>query len=119
MAFQEFSKALCFSYGEGVYARDGRQYKGQVVLTPHKLYLKDETGEIAPTFVPLEKIYKIKVFWGRMTIYARPSNFMHFNAQLKGSSKMIRSLMKDLVEHRQLQKKRFGLEWIDPEENVM
>lgn len=118
MPSQEFSKALCFSYGEGVYRREGQQYKGEIVLSAHKLYLKDGNGEISPTFVPLEKIYRIKFFFGKLILYVRPSNFMQFTAQLNGSVKNICALKRDLIDQRQLKKKFFGFEWVDPEENI-
>ncbi len=115
MDFHTFSDAMCFSYGDAVYTRDQKSYKGEAVLTAHKLYLKNQNGEITATFVPLEKIVKVRFFWGKITISVRPSHFMEFQAQLKGKPKRILSLLRDLVKQRKLQKRFFGLEWHDPD----
>ena len=115
MVGDEFVKAWCFSYGRGGYVRAGRLYKGEIVLSAHKLYLKDDHGEIASTFIPLEKIYKMRVVWGGLIIYARPSNFMQFQAKVTGSPQKIWTLACDLGRQRHLRKKFFGLLWDDPD----
>jgi len=118
MASQEFFDTLLFSYGQGTCLLQGRRYRGEIVLSRHKLYLRDNSGDIAKTFIPLEKVFKVRVFWGRMWVYARPSTFMQFVAVVCGRPGRIRALMRDLADHRQLQKRRFGLEWVDPDEYV-
>lgn len=117
MTIEDFSRILSFSYGEGEYVRGAYHYEGQIVLSGHKLYLKNAHGEITDTFIPLEKIYKVKAgFWGRIVwFYVRPSQFMQFEAMIKGDPRQIRALIKDLVNHRQLRKKGWLREWVDPE----
>lgn len=117
MSFDDFSRILSFSYGEGQYARGPHHYTGQIVFSGHKLYLKNTHGEIAETFVPLEKIYRVKAgFWGKTVwLYVRPSQFMQFEAMLTGDPHQIHSLIRDLVNHRQLRRKGWLREWVDPE----
>lgn len=119
MSSQDFSEALCFSYGQASFCRDGNAcHQGQVILSAHKLYLKGDKGDIPDTFIPLEKIYRIRILLGTLTVYVRPSTFMQFTAQFKGSIRHMRLLKKDLVDRRQLRKRKFGLEFFDPEEDV-
>lgn len=115
MGVHEFSDAMCFSYGNAVYTREKKSYKGEVILKPHKLYLKDQQGEIAATFVPLEKVYKVTFFLGKMTVFVQPSNFLKFEAHIQGKISMIFSLVRDLAKQRGLRKRFFGLEWHDPD----
>lgn len=115
MGVPEFSRVLCFSYGKATFQREGHVYQGTAVLTPCKLYLKTDGGnDISATFVPLEKVYRIRAAWNTMELDVRPSNFMHFKARLKMSRKDMISLLKDLVNQRGLTKKFLGLEWHDP-----
>ncbi len=115
MESQDFFQTLTFAYGEMEYRRGRRIYHGQVILTGHKLYVKGHEGEIAETFIPLEKIYKIKIFWNVLRVYVRPSSVMEFHVKIIGPAQSLRSLVSDLVDHRQMQRRLFGLEWIDPD----
>lgn len=117
MESKDIFQMLSFSYGDGEYKRGRSFYKGQIVLSEHKLYLKDADGEIADTFIPLEKIYRIQIgFLGNtLWIYVRLSQFIQFEAKIKGVSKNIRPLLRDLVERRQLQRKGWHQEWVDPQ----
>ena len=115
MSFNEFSQVLCFSYGEGMCIREGHLYTGEIILSTTKLYLKSVDGEMSATFIPLERIYKIRLFLGGFTIYVHQSNFIRFQAKWKGGLKEMWSLAHDLADHRRLKKKFFGLEWEDPD----
>ena len=49
-----------FHYGQGVYIEGQKRFEGEIVLSEHKLFLKDaQKQDIAPTFIPLEKIEKV------------------------------------------------------------
>jgi|GEM_PF-5063901 len=115
MSVQEFSQALCFSYGRGVYRRGGHVYKGEILLGPHKLYLKDGQGEMSATFVPLEKIYKVQCFWGGVVLFVQPSTFMKFEARLTGEVRKMWALACDVGRVRCLKKKWWGWQWEDPD----
>ena len=49
-----------FTYGEGNFSQGSSEYKGQIILSEHKLYIKGPSGEYPQTYVPLEKIVRIK-----------------------------------------------------------
>ncbi len=116
MGPDDFFQTMSFSYGQGRYRRDHLVYHGEIVLGMHKLYLKNAQGEMADTFVPLEKIYRIRrrCFGKTLWISVRPSQFMQYDAEISGVPEHIRSLTRDLVDRRQLHQKGWRLEWIDP-----
>jgi len=104
---------MSFSYGQGRYRQRGKEFTGQIVLSGHKLYLKDDRGDITMSFIPLEKIYKIQCRWTQVKIFVRPSLFTKFVAVISGERRHIKELIKDLVDRRKFHKRKLGLEWVD------
>lgn len=102
-----------FSYGHGVYIEKDKHIEGVIILSDYKLFLKGEQGDLTSTYVPLDKIERIRKVTGGVEIYVRPSLAYRFVSVIKGSNKNIGELIKDLVKKRQL-KKRFLLnEWTE------
>ena len=107
---------MVFSYGQGEYCEGPKRVKGQIVLSEHKLYLRGPEGDIAPTYVPLEKIEKVRKTRQGVEVYVRPSLVERYTALFRGERKHLASLLKDLVARRGLRKRGFWAnEWVEEE----
>jgi len=104
-----------FSYGQGVYDEEGKKFEGQIILSEHKLYLKGADGDLAQTYIPLEKIERLRKMRQGVEIYVRPSISSRYVASLKGENKYLSELIRDLVQRRGLKKRFLRNEWIESE----
>ena len=104
-----------FSYGQGIYIEENKKLEGQIVLSEHKLYLKDKNGDLAQTYIPLEKIERIRKTRQGVEIHARPTLYYRFVALIKGEKKYLSELTRDLVRRRGLKKQFLRSEWIESE----
>ncbi|MCA9405824.1 MAG: hypothetical protein KC684_04760 [Candidatus Omnitrophica bacterium] len=101
-------------YGQGEYQEGSKHFSGRIVLSEHKLFLKDEQGQDLPqTYIPLEKIEKIKQKANVCEVYVRPAITVRYQAVLKGEKSFIDSLVKELVQRRRLKKQFLRREWIE------
>ena len=105
-----------FSYGQGIYVEGNKRLEGQIILSEHKLYLKDKNGDLAQTYIPLEKIERIRNVRQGMEVYVRPTLYFRFAALIKGEKKYLSELTKDLVQRRGLKKQFLKKEWIESEQ---
>ena len=105
-----------FSYGQGIYIEENKRIEGQIILSEHKLYLKSPEGDLAQTYIPLEKIERIKKTWEGLEVYARPSISFRYTVLLKGEKKYLKELVRDLVQRRGLKKQFLRNEWIESEQ---
>ncbi len=105
---------MSFSYGYGRYEQGEMCFEGLIVLSQHRLFLRGENGDIPQTYVPLEKIYKVRRFWARgLALYVRPSQMTEYVVRITGERSLERDLVKDLIQRRGLKRKLLGREWID------
>ena len=102
-----------FSYGKGVYLEGEKRLEGTIILGEHKLYLKDENGDLAQTYIPLEKIERIEKIGGGMKVFVRPSLYFRYTALFQGEKKYVKDLVKDIVSRRGLKKKFLKNEWTE------
>ncbi len=102
-----------FSYGNGTYREGSKRMDGEIVLGEHKLYLRTSEGDLAQTYVPLEKIEKVTKRGSSAEFHVRPSLSFRYIAMIQGESKYIVELIKDIVQRRGLKKKFLRKEWID------
>ena len=102
-----------FSYDTGIYIEGDKKIEGQVILSEHKLYLKDSKGDLAQTYIPLEKIERIRKVKGGLEVNVRPSLAYRYTAFIKGKSKRMSELAEDIVKRRGLKKKFLRNEWIE------
>lgn len=115
---------MIFSYGNGEYLEGEKHIKGQIILGEHRLYLKGPQGDLTQTYIPLEKIERIKRVSVRpvlknvagLDIHVRPSLLIKYVVCLKGEKKYIADLIRDLVSRRGLKKKFLKNEWFDENE---
>lgn len=104
-----------FSYGQGIYIEGSKRFDGEIILSEHKLYLRDKNGDIAQTYIPLEKIEKVRKTRQGVEIYVRPTLYFRYTALLKGEKKYLNELVRDLVNRRGLKKQFLKNEWIESE----
>lgn len=102
-----------FSYGQGIFREGDRVFRGQVILGEHKLYLKNDAGELPPTFVPMEKIKQIRLTRHGAEIHARPSLTYQYQVTISGKPSHIKDLVKDIALRRGLKKKFLKSEWVE------
>ena len=106
---------MLFSYGPGKYQQGARQIAGQILLSEHKLFLRGPEGDLTQTYIPLEKIGRIKKGWGRLTIWVRPSLIEHYTVELRGRNDYLTDLTRELVDRRALRKRFWSAQWEDPD----
>ena len=104
-----------FSYGQGIYIEGEKRLEGQIILGEHKLYLKDSNGDLAQTYVPLEKIERIQKTKLHVEVHVRPSTYYRYVALFKGEKKHLSSLVHDIVQRRGLKKQFLKKVWIESE----
>jgi hypothetical protein len=103
---------MIFSYGKGAFREGEKSFSGEIILSEHKLYLRDSQGDLSTTYIPLEKIVKIQKVAGGLAIYVRTSLTVSYTAVITGG-KEIGSLLNDLVQRRRLKKRFLRREWVD------
>ncbi len=104
---------MLFSYGNGEYCERGKSFRGEIVLGEHKLYLRRDQDDLAQTYVPLEKIERIRMTWSGLEVQVRPSVAASYAAVIKGSRARINDLARDLARERKLVKRFLKKEWVD------
>ncbi|MCD4780484.1 MAG: hypothetical protein K8S27_08060 [Candidatus Omnitrophica bacterium] len=102
-----------FSYGQGIYQESEHSISGQIILGEHKLYLRDQNGDLASTYIPLEKINRLKLNKDELILYVSPMISHQYVVHLKGARKSIEELTRDLVGRRGLKKKFWIKEWFE------
>ena len=104
-----------FSYGQGTYHEGDHHLEGKIVLGEHKLYLKGEKGDLATTYIPLEKITRLKLNGNKLTAFVRPSLSYNYVVTLQGEKKLITDLTNEIILRRGLRKKFLVKEWFEVE----
>ena len=104
-----------FSYGHGIYTEGEKKIEGQIILSEHKLYLKDANGDLAQTYIPLEKIECIRKTRSGVEVHVRPSTYFRFMALLNGEKKLLTDLVHDVAKRRGLKKQFLKNEWVESE----
>jgi len=103
---------ISVSYGEGEYIEGREIFKGKIILNPKKLYLKGPDGDIPSTFIPLDKIERVKKSRTGLEIYVRPTVVMNYTVRLKGNTRNLSELTHDLVKTCDLKKRFLRKEWV-------
>ena len=104
---------MLLTYGRGEYWEGPKHLEGRIVLSEHKLYLTGPQGDMASTYIPLEKIVRIKEARSGVTMWIRPSILERYQIVLKGDRRALSELVQELVTRRALQKKWLSREWED------
>jgi len=102
-----------FSYGPGQFIEGDKKFKGEIILGQYKLYLRDSSGDLAQTYIPLDKIERIRQTRRGVEIYVRLSIYFRYVTLFEGERQHITELIKDLVKKRALKKQFLKNEWIE------
>ena len=104
---------LEFSYGQGGYQDDQQQAKGEIILGPHKLYLRGPEGDLVRTYVPLDKIERMTRKGDTVTLFIRPSMSLRYVVSFKGDRTLMEDLTRDIAQRRGLKKRFLRTEWFE------
>ena len=98
-------------YGEGWYIEKEKVYKGKIVVDKNRLYLRG-AEDYVDTYVPLEKIDRIRKRKDGLEIHVRLSQARAYTVFMKGQKSGLFDLIESLVEMLNLKKRFFKSEWI-------
>jgi len=102
-----------FSFGQGRYIEGKKEIAGQIILSEHKIFIKGPEGDLAQTYIPLEKIEKISLTPQGVKIQVRPAITIRYSAIFQGERHHMKELVKDIVQRRGLKKRLLINEWIE------
>ena len=103
-------------YGDGFYSEKQKKINGKIILGDHKLYLKGTQGDFPETYIPLEKIQRLRLILQGLQVSVRVSPTMSYQAVLMGERKNLSELTQEIVGRRNLRKQFLRPEWIEKEE---
>ena len=98
-------------YGQGEYIQSNRRFSGKILLGDYKLYFKDDKGDISSTYIPLEKIERIKKTFKGLQVHVRLSAATGYCALIKAEKKNTEELIGELVKRLHLKKQFLRKEW--------
>lgn len=101
------------TYGQGAFVRDHLRLEGTIILSEHKILIVSDGEELSATFIPLEKIEKIRLSGARMQVDVRPAIMSRFRAFYEGNKKNIVDLTHEIVRRRGLKKRFLQNEWYE------
>jgi len=105
------------SFGSGDYWEGSQKYGGDVVLSGYKLYLKDGQHDLAKTFIPLEKVVRMKKKGSRIVFDVRPSLMERYTCGINLGRQAASLLIDEILDRRQLKKRLLRAEWVDISEH--
>lgn len=106
---------MLVTYGQGEFRQGERVWQGRLMMSEHKLYLSGPAGDLTETYIPLEKIKRVRRAGGGMTVEVRPSLTTQYAVDVIAPKKLGKELLNDLVSRRQLRRRFLRQEWFDPE----
>ena len=101
------------TYGQGAYLDGKSEITGEIRLGDHKLFLKGPAGDWAETFIPLEKVYKIRRVGDCLEVSVRLSLVNGYVVLIKGKKSLMNSLAKEVAVRRGLKKMILRQEWAE------
>jgi hypothetical protein len=104
-----------FTYDKGEMLEGNRRFEGILTLAEYKLYLKDATGEMPQTFIPLDKIRRVTFSGDSMSVEVRLTISQGYTAVFRGRPAKVKELCLDLVKRRGMNKLFLRNTWVDPE----
>ena len=96
-------------FGEGIFVYRERKFKGKILLDT-KLYICGEK-EYVETYIPLEKIERVKLRKNRIEIDVTPSIVSAYTVVIYSDKKNLKKLAHFLAEKLGLKKKILKSEW--------
>lgn len=100
-----------FTYGNGKFIEGQTILDGEIILSEHKLFLKNSEGDLARTYIPLEKIDHMKITAQGLIVHVRATVSFDYWATFSGRATKIVELAKDIAESRGMKKRFLRNEW--------
>jgi len=104
---------MMVAYGHGTFVQDANRFTGQIVLEEYRLCLRRDGEDLAPTFIVLDKIERIRRRGRELWIHVKPSLTLAYWAMIKGEARYMDDLTRELVARRGLSKRFLRREWVD------
>ncbi len=104
---------MLMAYGQGVFQEGPRCFRGRIVLNDHRLFLQGPDGDLAATYIPMEKVVRVRRTLRGLKVYVRASMVKTYQVLIKGQRRHLGELVRDLVKKRYLTKKFIWPEWYD------
>ncbi|MCA9402716.1 MAG: hypothetical protein KC897_02950 [Candidatus Omnitrophica bacterium] len=101
------------TYGQGAFVRDNLRLEGTIILSEHKILIVSGGEELSATFIPLEKIEKVRLSGARIQVDVRPAIMSRYRAAYEGDKKNITELTHEIVRRRGLKKRFLQNEWFE------
>lgn len=101
------------TYGHGEFLSEQTKVAGRIILGEHKLFIRNGAEDLAATFIPLEKIERLKLKSSTITLTVRPAIMSKYQVTLSADANNIKELAHELVQRRGLKKRFMQKEWFD------
>ncbi|MBZ0165228.1 MAG: hypothetical protein K8I00_00375 [Candidatus Omnitrophica bacterium] len=101
------------TYGQGAFLQDRMKIPGTIILSDHKIYIKQDGEDLPQTFVPLEKIERIQLSGHVLSIDVRPAIMSRYRAAFEAEKRNITELTHEIVKRRGLKKRFLRNEWVE------
>ncbi len=99
------------TYGEGEFIEGQKRIRGRILMDECKLFLQEQGEDIAATFIPVDKIERVKKNRNFLTLEVHLSIFYRYVVNLKGEGEAIKELLGELIRRLHLRKKFLRQEW--------
>ena len=99
------------TFGEGSYIENKNSYNGLIVVDDFKIYLKEKGESLADTYIPLDKIERVRLTLSGVEIQVKLSASRIYCAFLKGKRANLNKLVTYLVKKLSLKKRFLKKEW--------
>ena len=100
-------------FGDGEYIEEAKRFQGIIVLSEYKLFLKSSQGELAQTYIPLEKINRVRRSSKGVEIRFKTTVLSRYCVLLRGEKEYLNQLVREIVKRRNLKKRFFLNEWVE------
>lgn len=101
-------------FANGRYIEGNRELEGTVVLSADKLFLRTAQGEMPLTFIPLEKIIRLRLKPKSLWLEVRPTIVTGYRASIVAPQESLSRLTKILIERLHFRKVFLKKEWVKP-----
>lgn len=98
-------------YGEAQYTQGDIRCHGKIILSSYKLFLRGPEGDLAQTYIPLDKIIKLRRGRSHVVIDVRLSQVNRYRVVLKLEEVYIKDLIETLARRLGLKKRFLINEW--------
>ena len=100
-------------YGHGTYIEGDKKVEGQIILDEHKVFLRSVGSDLVQTFIPLEKIDRMRLTYEGLEMEVNLALTNRYKALIKGERDMLHEMAREIVVRRNFHKRIFKNEWFE------